>query len=200
MEHWFREGFAQARYSQSLVRAFAILERFSPERPALGIAEIADPLGMSRSTAHRYVTTMVALGYLEQTSNRLYRLALRVIELGSSALGSVGLREQAESYLRDLRKSTGYTTSLAVLDGSEIVYTVRARSFKRDQRIIDHDVRVGSRSPAYCTAMGKVLLANLPSPVRMRSSVKLSSSVAARIRLQAGRLCEPSWTRFSRTA
>jgi IclR family transcriptional regulator, pca regulon regulatory protein len=151
------------RYSQSVVRGLAILETFTPTRQVQGIATIADGLGMSRSTAHRYMITLSALGYLEQTSDRRYRLGLRVLDLGMSALGSSELGEQAESHLVDLRKRTGYTASLAVLDGAEIVYVGRARSFKRGQHKIDHNVRIGARSPAYCTAMGKVLLANLPA-------------------------------------
>lgn len=151
------------RYSQSVVRGLAILETFTPACQVQGIAAVADGLGMSRSTAHRYMLTLTALGYLEQTSDRRYRLGLRVLDLGMSALSSSELGEQAESYLADLRKRSGYTASLAVLDGAEIVYVGRARSFKRGQHKVDHNIRVGSRSPAYCTAMGKVLLANLPA-------------------------------------
>jgi response regulator of citrate/malate metabolism len=61
----------EPRYSQSLERGLAILESFTPERSMLGIAEIADPLGMSRSTTHRYVITLVELGF--QSANRKYR-------------------------------------------------------------------------------------------------------------------------------
>ena len=161
-ELWLPSELADSRYSQSVMRGLAILESFTPERQVQGVAEIADPLGMSRSTGHRYIVTLTALGYLEQTADRRYRLGLRVLDLGMSALSSANLGEQAKSHLTDLRKRTGYTASLAVLDGAEIVYMGRARSFRRGQHKIDHSIRVGSRSPAYCTAMGKVLLANLP--------------------------------------
>ena len=80
----------EPRYSQSLERGLAILACFTPERPVLGIADIADELGMSRSTTHRYVITLVALGYLEQGASRKYRLGLRVTDLGMSALNSTG--------------------------------------------------------------------------------------------------------------
>ena len=99
----------------------------------LGIADIADELGMSRSTTHRYVITLVALGYLEQGASRKYRLGLRVTDLGMSALNSTGLREHAHPYLEELRQRTSYTVSLAVLDGPEILYVDRARSFRRGQ-------------------------------------------------------------------
>ena len=71
----------EPRFSQSLERGLAILSCFSGERPIRGIADLADELGMSRSTTHRYVVTLVALGYLEQDAQRKYRLGLRVTTL-----------------------------------------------------------------------------------------------------------------------
>jgi IclR family transcriptional regulator, pca regulon regulatory protein len=152
----------EPRYSQSLERGLAILGCFTPERSVLGLAEIADELRLSRSTTHRYVITLFALGYLEQEASRRYRLGLRVTDLGMSALNATGLREHAHPYLEELRRETSYTVNLAVLDGTEIVYVDRARSFRRGQSKIDLGLAPGSRMPAYCTAMGKVLLANLP--------------------------------------
>jgi IclR family pca regulon transcriptional regulator len=161
---WARQvpSLREPRYSQSLERGLAILACFTPERPVLGIADIADELGMSRSTTHRYVITLVALGYLEQGASRKYRLGLRVTDLGMSALNSTGLREHSRPYLEELRQRTSYTVNMAVLDGPEILYVDRARSFRRGQNQIDLDLRLGSRLPAYCTSMGKLLLAYLP--------------------------------------
>ena len=113
---WAGPSLREPRYSQSLERGLAILGYFTPARPVLGIADIADGLGMSRSTAHRYVITLTALGYLEQGASRKYRLGLRVTDLGMAALNSTGLREQAHPYLEELRQSTSYTTILGVLD------------------------------------------------------------------------------------
>ena len=161
-DNWSIPSLREPRYSQSLERGLAILGCFTPERPVLGIADIADDLGMSRSTTHRYVITLVALGFLEQGASRKYRLGLRVTDLGMSALNSTGLREHARPYLEELRKRTSYTASLAVLDGPEILYVERARSFRRGQEKIDLNLRPGSRLPAYCTSLGKVLLAFLP--------------------------------------
>ncbi len=152
----------EPRYSQSLERGLAILGCYTQQRSVLGIAELADELGMSRSTTHRYVITLVALGYLEQGASRKYRLGLRVTDLGMAVLNSTGLREASRAPLEELRHRTSYTASLAVLDGSEILYVERARSYRRGQHKIDLNLRLGSRLPAYCTAMGKVLLANLP--------------------------------------
>jgi IclR family transcriptional regulator, pca regulon regulatory protein len=161
---WSIPSLREPRYSQSLERGLAILGCFTPKRPVLGIADIADELGMSRSTTHRYVITLVALGYLEQGASRKYRLGLRVTDLGMSALNSTGLREHAHPYLEELRQRTSYTTNLGVLDGGEVLYVDRVRSFRRGQSQIDLDLHTGSRLPAYCTAMGKLLLANLPDP------------------------------------
>lgn len=159
---WSIPSLREPRYSQSLERGLAILGCFTPKRPVLGIADIADDLGMSRSTTHRYVITLVALGYLEQGASRKYRLGLRVTDLGMSALNSTGLREHAHPYLEELRQRTSYTTNLGVLDGTDVLYVDRVRSYRRGQGSIDLDLHTGSRLPAYCTAMGKLLLANLP--------------------------------------
>jgi IclR family pca regulon transcriptional regulator len=152
----------EPRFSQSLERGLAILGCFTPERPVLGIAEIADELGISRSTTHRYVITLFALGYLEQDSSRRYRLGLGVTDLGMSVLNATGLREHAHPYLDELRRETSYTVSVAVLNRAETVYVDRAPSFRPEQSEIDLGLDTGSRLPAHCTAMGKVLLANLP--------------------------------------
>ncbi|MGO9248887.1 MAG: IclR family transcriptional regulator [Solirubrobacteraceae bacterium] len=159
---WSIPSLREPRYSQSLERGLAILGCFTPKRPVLGIADIADELGMSRSTTHRYVITLVALGYLEQGASRKYRLGLRVTDLGMSALNSTGLREHSHPYLEELRQRTSYTTSLSVLDGADVLYIDRARSFRRGQNKIDLGLHPGSRLPAYCTSMGKILLAYLP--------------------------------------
>jgi IclR family pca regulon transcriptional regulator len=140
----------------------AILGCFTPKRPVLGIADIADDLGMSRSTTHRYVITLVALGYLEQGASRKYRLGLRVTDLGMSALNSTGLREHAHPYLDELRRRSSYTVSLGVLDDTDVLYVDRARSLRRGQDQNGLDLQAGSRLPAHTTAMGKLLLANLP--------------------------------------
>jgi IclR family pca regulon transcriptional regulator len=160
---WSIPSLREPRYSQSLERGLAILGCFTPTRPVLGIADIADELGMSRSTTHRYVITLVALGYLEQGASRKYRLGLKVTDLGMAAMNSTGLREHAHDYLEELRlRASSFTVGLAVLDGLEIVYVDRLRSFRRGQSMVDLDLDAGSRLPAYCTAMGKVLLAYLP--------------------------------------
>jgi IclR family pca regulon transcriptional regulator len=156
----------EARYSHSLERGLAILACFTPERPLLGIAELAEGLGMSRPTTHRYVSTLVALGYLEQDASRKYRLGLGVTDLGMAALNATGLRKHAHPYLEELRKRSGHTVEMAVLDGPEILLVDQARGSRERQSKLDANVPGGSRLPAYCTSMGKVLLAYLPADRR----------------------------------
>ncbi len=158
----------EPRFSQSLERGLAILGCFTPTRPVLGIADLADELGMSRSTTHRYVITLARLGYLEQGARRKYNLALRVTDLGISAMSATGLPEHAHFYLEELCARTGFTVSVAVLDGPEILIVDRLRGARRGQRLIDLDLDLatGSRLPVYCTAAGKLLLANLPDQLQ----------------------------------
>jgi IclR family transcriptional regulator, pca regulon regulatory protein len=159
---WSIPSLREPRYSQSLERGLAILGCFSPKKPILGIADIADELGMSRSTTHRYVITLVALGYLEQGASRKYRLGLKVTDLGMAALNATDLREHARPYLQELRQRTSYTTGVGVLDGSDVLYLDTATSYRRGKHDIEREVHAGSRLPAYCTSTGKLLLANLP--------------------------------------
>ena len=148
------------RYSQSLERGLAILRAFTPERPWLGIAEIADELQMSRPTTHRYASTLVALDYLEQGPRRKYRLGVRAGDPGRSAVNSTTLRRLPDHCLTDLRDRSGCTASLAVLSGEDIVYVDRARSAWQGEREVDERLERGARLPAASTAMGMALLAH----------------------------------------
>jgi IclR family pca regulon transcriptional regulator len=159
----------RGRFSSSLQAGLAILNCFSARQPVLGIAKLADELNMSRSTTHRYASTLVALGYLEQDHARRYRLAPRVADMGMSVLDSMALRGKAREPLRELREQTGRTASLAVLDGTQIRYVDRLRGWRRGQHAVDLDLGAGAHVPAQCTAMGKVLLAYLPDREREQS-------------------------------
>jgi IclR family transcriptional regulator, pca regulon regulatory protein len=157
----------EAAYSQSLERGLAVLSAFRSGRPLLGVSELGREVGLSRSTAHRYVSTLATLGYLQQDdATKKYRLGPRVLDLGFSAIHSMELREISAPHLQRLSDDTGYTVNMAVLDGADIVYVERCRSARVGQRAIDLNLHVGSRLPAYCTSMGKILLAYLPRPER----------------------------------
>jgi IclR family pca regulon transcriptional regulator len=151
----------QTRYSRSLERGLAILACFTPGRPVLGIAELAEQLGTTRSTTHRYVSTLVSLGYLEQDASRKYRLALGAIDLGS-ALNATGLCKHARPELEALARRSCYSAEIAVLDGLEILLVGHVLAGTRAS------VEATSRLPAHCTSMGKVLLAYLPSEQRAK--------------------------------
>jgi IclR family pca regulon transcriptional regulator len=156
------DGIRGAGHSQSLERGLAILSSFKSARPLLGISELAREIGLSRSTTHRYVATLATLGYVEQDqATRKYRLGPRVLDLGFSAINSMELRDISVPHLQRLSDETGHTVNMAILDGADIVYVERCRSARQGQREIDLNLHVGSRLPAYCTSMGKVLLAAL---------------------------------------
>lgn len=149
--------------SQSLERGLAILSSFHSDRPLIGISELSRELELSRSTAHRYVATLAKLGYLQQDhDSRRYRLGPKVLDLGFSAINSMDLREISAPYLRQLSDETGHTVNLAILDGTDVVYIERCRAARPGQREIDLNLHVGARLPAYCTAMGKAILAFMP--------------------------------------
>jgi IclR family pca regulon transcriptional regulator len=152
----------EPRYSQSLERGLAILACFTPERPVWGIAELADELGMSRSTTHRYALTLSELGYLRRAPHRKYQLSLGVTRLGMEALSGTSLREHARPYLEELGRRTGYTLAVGMLDGPEVLLVDSLRGGRRGLGQIELDQAPGVRLPAYCTAIGKLLLAHLP--------------------------------------
>jgi IclR family pca regulon transcriptional regulator len=152
-----------ATHSQSLTRGLSILASFRGQKPLLGIADLSRSLGYQPSTTHRYVATLVHLGYLEQdAATRKYRLGPQVLDLGLAVINSMELRAVAAPYLRQLSDETGHTVNMAIRDGADIVYVERSRNRREGQREIDLDLNVGARLPAYCTSMGKVLLADLP--------------------------------------
>ena len=153
--------------SQSLERGLAILSSFSSGRQLIGVSELARELALTRSTTHRYVATLARLGYLQQDSlTRKYSLGPRVLELGFTAINSMELRHVAAPHLQRLCDETGHTVNMGILDDVDVVYVERCRASRSRQNEIDLDLHVGSRLPAYCTSLGKVLLAFLPDDER----------------------------------
>jgi DNA-binding IclR family transcriptional regulator len=149
------------RFSRSLEYGVAMLECFSAARPVLGISELADILGISRSTIHRYAITLVELGYLEQDGKRRYRLTHRAARPGMAVIDTVRQETPVRAILEDLRKWTGATVSMGVLDGARVLYVHRLFAHRAGQYEADLGLGVGGHVPVYCTAIGKALLASL---------------------------------------
>jgi DNA-binding IclR family transcriptional regulator len=142
----------------SLLHGLQILDMFERERPEIGIGEMAEQLGLHRSTTSRLAATLAAAGYLQPAGELgRYRLSGRLAALGDLAVAEADVRRTALPYLRDLVQELGETGHLGILEGSEAVtigvvdgwQTVRMHSW------------VGKRSPAHCSSMGKALLAGL---------------------------------------
>jgi DNA-binding IclR family transcriptional regulator len=150
------------RFSSSLVAGLSILRCFTAEHAVRGIAEMADELDLARSTTHRYATTLVTLGYLEQGPSRKYRLSSRVADVGLSRLGSMAIRSAGREPLRELRAQSGRTASLAVLWGTEIVYVDFWQGSRQGQYAVNVGIGLGTCLPVHCSDAGKALLAHLP--------------------------------------
>jgi IclR family transcriptional regulator, pca regulon regulatory protein len=166
---------ADPRLSRSLEYGVAIIESFSGGRQTLGIADLADLIGISRSTTHRYAMTLVALGYLEQDSRRKYRLAQHAADPGGAAIGAIRQELAAHGALEQLRNETGHTVSVGVLNGARVIYVYRLFAHGAGQYAVDGDLGVGARIPAYCSALGKVLLASISDAERreLLANIKL---------------------------
>lgn len=150
----------QDRYnSSSLVRGLEILRLFRPEQPTLSLVEIANQLGVSRTTPFRLLFTLQHLGYLKQNENtKRYELTPKVLELGFAYLNTLQITDVAKPYLERLRNETGGSAHVGILDDTSVVY-VACESARGVTRF---SVAVGSRLPAHATAIGKTLLAFQP--------------------------------------
>lgn len=120
--------------------------------------DLADMLGLSRSTTHRYALTLVSEGWLEQDNNRKYRLAGGAANVGTSIVNLTAGRTGSWPVLQELRAQTGHTASFGVLDGVQATYLQRAHSHGRGQYEADGDLGPGAHVPLYCTALGKAML------------------------------------------
>lgn len=155
------------RLSRSLEYGMAMLESFDPAKPSLGIAELAEEIGIGRSTAHRYALTLVMLGYLEQDAKRKYRLAARAQEPGRAAIETRRRAAPAKDVLCELRDWTGHTVSLATLHETRALYLHRLLGHRHGQHDADLQLGVGTSVPLHCSAVGKALLATITEEDRM---------------------------------
>ena len=145
-----------SEFVQSLSRGLAVIRAFDATHPELGLSEVARATGLTRATARRLLLTLVRLGYVRQEGNR-FSLRPRVLELGYSYLSALSLPELAQPHMEALVAEVNESSSIAVLDDTDIVYVVRVPT----SRIMSITIAVGTRLPAYPTSMGRVLLAAL---------------------------------------
>jgi DNA-binding IclR family transcriptional regulator len=149
----------EPRYSQSLETGLLVMKGFSNQLPLQGIADVADRMEASRSTVHRYMTTLVALGMLEQDPlSRRYRVSLLPADIGAAAIDSSRLAKAVDGHLEALRRRTGCTVRLGVLVDLDVLLAWTARSSAAGQGLLGVQLRRGARLPAHATALGKVLL------------------------------------------
>jgi IclR family pca regulon transcriptional regulator len=148
-------------FVQSFARGLAVLRSFGADAPAQTLTSAAERSGLTRAGARRILLTLQQLGYVE-TEGRLFRLTPRVMELGFAYLSSQPVWHLAQPVMEELVQDIHESSSAAVLDGDDIVCVLRVPA----KKIMAISLGPGSRLPAYCTAMGRVLLAGLPETER----------------------------------
>ena len=143
-------------FVEALARGLDVLACFDDRHPRMSLTEIAERTGLARPTARRLLLTLAELGFVRLEEGR-FTLTPKVLSLGMAYIGSLGLWEVAQPHLEALVAQTGESSSMAQLDGSDIVYVARVSVPK----IITLRVVIGTRFPAVQTSQGKVLLAAL---------------------------------------
>lgn len=141
----------------SLAKGLRVIECFSAEAPRLSIADVAKATGYDRATARRCLLTLHGEGYADY-DGKFFTLTPRILRLGMGALASLPLPQIVQPWLDQLTEQIGQSCSVSILDGAEIVYVARAAQ----RRVMSIGLMPGSRLPAHCTSMGRILLAALP--------------------------------------
>ena len=150
-------------YVQSFARGLQVIRSFSAEAPEQTLTEVAARSGLSRAGARRILLTLQTLGYVS-SDGRLFALTPRILDLGFAYLSSMPMWNLAEPVMQALTARVGESCSVAVLDGQDIVYVLRVPTHK----IMSISLGVGSRLPAYCTSMGRMLLAGMDEADALR--------------------------------
>lgn len=140
-----------------LAKGLAVIETFTADRPRQSIAQVSAATGLDRATARRCLLTLAHHGYADY-DGKFFTLAPRALRLGTACLATMPLPQIVQPFLDRLSEEIGQSSSVSVLDGSEIVYVARAAQ----RKLMAISLTAGSRLPAYCTSMGRVLLAALP--------------------------------------
>ncbi|WP_103332114.1 IclR family transcriptional regulator domain-containing protein [Pseudotabrizicola formosa] len=140
-----------------LAKGLAVIETFTATRPRQSIAEVAAASGLDRATARRCLLTLARHGYADW-DGKFFTLTPRVLRLGSACLATMPLPQIVQPVLDDLSDRIAQSSSVSILDGAEIVYVARAAQ----KKLMSVGLMPGSRLPAHCTSMGRVLLAARP--------------------------------------
>ncbi|MGB3068859.1 MAG: IclR family transcriptional regulator C-terminal domain-containing protein [Ottowia sp.] len=143
-------------YVQSFARGLQVVRSFSAEAPRQTLSEVAQRAGLTRAGARRILLTLQTLGYVE-SDGKWFRLTPRILDLGFAYLSSMPIWNLAEPEVEALVDRVKESSSIAVLDGTEIVYVMRVPTHK----IMKISLGIGSRLPAFCTSLGRVLLSGL---------------------------------------
>ena len=142
-------------FMTSLARGLAVICAFSDHRRSLMIPQISELTGFSRAAVRRCLYTLAKLGYVS-SGPRTFDLQPKILELGHAYLSSTPLAAAAQPILDRLCEAVRESCSVSILDGVDILYVARSST---TARLLSVDLGVGSRLPAYCTSMGRVLLA-----------------------------------------
>jgi IclR family pca regulon transcriptional regulator len=145
-------------FMTSLARGLAVIQAFTDRKHQLTISQLSVRTALSRAAVRRCLYTLKQLGFAASDDGRHFYLRPRILSLGHSYISSMPLASSVQPILEHLSRTLHESSSIATLDGLEIIYVARASA----TRIMSIDLGVGSRLPAFCTSMGRVLLANLP--------------------------------------
>lgn len=140
-----------------LAKGLAAIETFTAERPRQSISDVARTSGLDRATARRCLLTLSHLGYADY-DGKFFTLTPQVLRLGTACLATMPLPQLVQPLLDRLSERLGESSSVSILDGHDIVYVARAAQ----RKVMSISLMPGSRLPAYCTSMGRVLLAATP--------------------------------------
>lgn len=140
----------------SLEKGVKILELLA-EKKALTVSEVGVLLSIQRSAAHRFLATLRDLRYVEKNEDNRYRLTLRILEMGEKVAKRFEIKQEARKFMQELSKTFKETVNLGYLDGTEILHLDKIDS----SEILRIDAPLWSKTPAYCTALGKAILAYL---------------------------------------
>jgi IclR family transcriptional regulator, KDG regulon repressor len=141
----------------AVARTFVILEKLSSVSSS-GVEDLARSTGLAKATVYRFLLTLKALGYVRRDEGDRWYLTLKLFSVGSRALDHIELPAVSKPVAENLSASLGETVHLGILDDDEVLYVLKVES----RCTIRMYSRVGKRIPLYCSAMGKVLFANLP--------------------------------------